>query len=191
LFNPKNSFTFVLIKYKGAMKIKSILFGIAGIALTICLFNSCKKDTTPGNGSISVRLTDSPGNYKHVNVDIQKISVHMSGGSWIDLTTKSGVYDLLVLQNGIDTSLVNTTQLAAGTITQMRLILGTNNTLMDSSNVVYNLTVPGGSETGIKLVGNITVNPNQTLVVKLDFNANASIVQSGTTYQLKPVIQTL
>jgi hypothetical protein len=173
------------------MKTKNLILSIAGVACALFLFNSCKKDST-SYGNIAVRLTDAPGNYKHVNVDIQKVSVHMSGGSWIDLPTKSGVYDLLVLQNGIDTSLVNTTQLPAGKITQMRLILGTNNTVMDSSNVVYNLTVPSGSETGIKLIGNITVNPNQTLVVKLDFNANSSVVLTGnTTYQLKPTIQTL
>ncbi len=174
------------------MKTKSRVFGIAGIALAIGLFNSCKKDSTivQGFGNIEVKLTDAPANYQHVNVDIQQVSVHMSGGSWIDLPTHTGVYDLLVLQNGIDTALVNTTQLPAGKITQMRLILGTNNTIMADS-VMYNLTVPSGSETGIKLVGNINVVPNQTLVVTLDFNANASVVLSGTTYQLKPVIQTL
>jgi hypothetical protein len=72
----------------------------------------------------------------------------------------------------------------------MRLILGNNNTLMADS-VMYNLTVPGGNETGIKLVGNLTVVPNQTLVVTLDFDANASIVLSGSTYQLKPVVKSL
>ena len=172
------------------MKTKRIISYITVIALALCLFNSCKKDTPVTYGNIAVRLTDSPGNYQQVNVDIQKVSVHMSGGSWIDLPTHSGVYNLLMLQNGIDTSLVNTTQLPAGKITQMRLLLGIHNTVMVDS-VVYNLTVPSGSETGIKLVGNIVVNPNQTLVVKLDFDANASVVLSGTTYQLKPVVQTL
>lgn len=172
------------------MKTKSIIFNIAGIALAICLLNSCKKDSIE-YGNIAVLLTDGPGNYQHVNVDIQKVSVHMSGGAWIDLPTHSGVYDLLLLQNGIDTTLVNTTQLPAGKITQMRLILGANNTVVDNNNVVYNLTVPSGSETGIKLIGNIIVNPNQTLVVKLDFDASASIIQNGSGYQLKPTIQTL
>jgi hypothetical protein len=171
------------------MKTKAIILNIAAVAAAICLFNSCRKYSA-GTGNMAVRLTDVPANYQQVNVDIQKISVHMSGGNWIDLPTKSGVYDLLKLQNGIDTSLVNTTQLATGKITQMRLILGTNNTLMADS-VMYNLTIPSGSESGIKLNGNLEVVANQTLVVKLDFDANASIVQSGSTYQLKPTIKTL
>lgn len=175
------------------MKIKSYILNTIAALLVIILINSCSKEPSPAtSGNIMIRLTDSPAHYKQVNVDIQQVSVHMSGGSWINLPTKSGVYNLLVLQNGIDTSLVNTTALPTGTITQMRLILGSNNTLMDSSGAVYNLTVPSGSESGIKLIGNITVTSGQTLVVKLDFNANASIVATGNnTYQLKPTIQTL
>lgn len=130
-----------------------------------------------------------------MNVDIQKVSVHLvptaGSASWIDLPTKSGIYNLLKLQNGIDTSLVNTTALAAGKITQMRLILGTKNTVMVNS-VVYDLTVPSGTDTGIKLIGNLTVDPSQPLKVVLDFNADASVVLIGTnTYQLKPTIKTL
>src|SRR6201993_4220569 len=129
------------------MKTKHKILCSIGIIAALCSFNSCKKDSpTSGNGSIMVQMTDAPAPKKQVNVDIQQVSVHMTGGSWIDLPTKSGVYNLLVLQNGIDTSLVNTTSLPSGTITQMRLILGTNNTLMDSNNVVYNLTVPSGSQ---------------------------------------------
>lgn len=178
------------------MKLNKILFGTGAVLLMLTvLINSCKKDKDPGFGTISVTLTDSPGVYQQVNVDIQKVSVHLvpssGSASWIDLPTKSGIYNLLKLQNGIDTSLVNTTQLAAGKITQMRLILGTANTVMVDS-VVYNLTVPSGTETGIKLIGNLTVDPTQPLVVKLDFDANASVVLTGTnTYQLKPTVKTL
>jgi hypothetical protein len=175
------------------MKTKKIISGIAGVSLLLCLFNSCKKDggvvTPMSYGNIGVKLTDSPGNYQQVNVDIQKVFVHMSGGSWIDLPTNSGVYNLLVLQNGIDTTLVKTSSLPAGKITQMRLLLGTHNTVMVDS-TIYNLTVPSGSETGIKLIGNLVVNPSQTLIVTLDFDANASVVLSGATYQLKPTIKT-
>ncbi len=176
------------------MKTKKILLAITGVALSITLFNACKKDTTTtspaANGSMAVRMKDAPGDFQQVNIDIQQVSVHMSLGNWIDLPTRAGIYNLLVLQNGIDTSLVNVTALPAGKITQMRLILGTHNTVMVDS-VVYPLTVPSGSQTGIKLIGNETVMPNQLLVVNLDFDANASVVQSGTTYQLKPTVKVI
>lgn len=157
------------------------------MALGSLFIMGCKKEETEGR--IMVRLTDAPAAYQQVNVEILKVRVHMSNGSWTDLPTNSGVYNLLSLQNGIDTTIVNTTQLPAGDITQMRLVLGSNNTLMADS-VTYPLTVPSGSESGIKLVGGLSIPGNSTLNVLIDFDANQSIVQGGNgDYQLKPVIK--
>ncbi|HET7819813.1 MAG TPA: DUF4382 domain-containing protein, partial [Bacteroidia bacterium] len=108
------------------MKAKKISLYVLGISLGFLLLNSCKKHEDAQFGHISVQLTDAPGNFQQVNVDIQTVSIHLvpdsgsgSGSKWIDLPTKSGVYDLLKLQNGIDTSIVDSVQLAAGKITQM------------------------------------------------------------------------
>jgi len=164
-------------------------------SLVSVAFFSCHKKEEEGNGNIMIQLTDAPAGYQQVNVDIQQVQVHLvpasGNGQWISLPTQSGVYDLLALQNGIDTSIVNTTQLPTGKITQMRLILGTNNSVMDN-NVVYPLVVPSGSETGIKIPGPIPVLINHTLSVLLDFDASKSVVQQGNgDYQLKPVIEAL
>jgi len=177
------------------MRLNKIVLNITGVLFVFLFFYSCKKDKDPGYGNISIRLTDSPGIYQQVNVDIKKVSVHLvpnvGSASWIDLPTKSGIYDLLKLQNGIDTSLVNSTSLLEGKITQMRLLLGSQNTVMVDS-IIRNLIVPSGSQTGIKLIGHLTVVANQTLNVKLDFDAEASVVQIDTaTYHLKPTIKTL
>lgn len=169
----------------------------AGVAIalagTISLFSACKKDEQTRHGNITVRMTDAPGDYQQVNVEITKVKVHLepaSGvASWVDLPSTAGVYDLLKLQNGIDTTLVNTSQLAEGRITQMRLMLGSNNTIMIDS-TIYPMTVPSGSQSGIKLVGGLDVDPNQTLNVLIDFDAAQSVVEAGSgKYQLKPVIK--
>lgn len=172
---------------------KTFLFSL--VICTILSINSCKKDRI-GYGSIIVNMTDAPAGYLEVNVDIQSVEVHIvptSGKSdWITLPTKSGIYDLLKLQNGIDTSIVNSTQLPTGKITQMRLVLGSNNSIMDSTSTVYPLTVPSGSQSGIKLVGSMSVNPNATLQVLIDFDADKSVIQEGNgDFHLKPVIQVL
>jgi hypothetical protein len=177
------------------MKTKNLALIITGFACATLLL-SCKKDgNSTGQGGITIRLTDAPANYQQVNVDIQKVSVHLVPNSgkadWIDLNTKSGVYDLLKLQNGIDTAIVDTTKLAAGKITQMRLILGSNNTVMADS-VLHNLTVPSGSKTGIKLIGHVIIDPNKTVSVLIDFDAYESIVLNGNgKYHLKPTIKVL
>lgn len=154
-------------------------------------FSSCRKDDD-NKGNIQVRLTDAPAALQQVNVEIVKVRVHMEGGSWIDLPTNSGVYDLLTLQNGIDTTIVNSSaQLPAGKITQMRLVLGSNNTVMADS-VLHPLSVPSGSESGVKLVGEMEVIQNQTLNVLLDFVASESVIENGNnSWHLKPVIKVL
>ncbi len=177
------------------MKTNKVILAIIGMVCTLLIVHSCKKEEKSRYGTISMRLTDAPGIYDQVNVDIQKVSVHLvpdiGSASWIDLPTKVGIYDLIKLQNGIDTTLVNTSTLASGKITQMRLLLGSKNTVMVDS-VIHNLTVPSGSQTGIKLIGQLMVDPNIPLVVVLDFDAQESVVDSGNgSYHLKPTIKTL
>ena len=172
---------------------KAVLFSL--VLASAMLLNGCKKDEG-GYGDITVNMTDAPAGYQKVNVDIQAVEVHMvptSGkAQWMTLTTKSGVYDLLSLQNGIDTNIVVTNQLPAGKITQMRLILGSNNSLVDNAGNSYPLTIPSGSQTGIKIPGPITVTANATVSVLLDFDADKSVVVQGNQdFQLKPVIQVL
>lgn len=171
------------------------IFFLSIVACLAFVLSSCKKDKTE-YGSITVNLTDAPANYLKVNVDIQSVEVHVvptsGSGQWQTLLTKSGVYDLLSLQNGIDTNIVTTNQLPAGKITQMRLILGSNNSVMDASGTVYPLTVPSGSKSGIKLPGPITVTANTSIQVLLDFDASKSVIQQGSgDFQLKPVIQVI
>jgi hypothetical protein len=168
---------------------------LPGAMMALCgliLFGGCKKDEME-NGNIFVRMTDAPAAYQQVNVDIVKVQVHhvdgSGNGAWIDLPTNAGIYNLLALQNGIDTTIVHTTQLGAGKITQMRLLLGSNNTLMVDS-VIHPMKVPSGSQSGIKLVGELNVVPNQTLNVLIDFVADESVVESGNgKYHLKPVVK--
>lgn len=168
----------------------AIAFALAG---TISLFSACKKDDQARHGNITVRMIDAPGDYQQVNVEITKVRVHLEPASgnegWVDLPTTAGVYDLLKLQNGIDTTIVNTSQLPAGRITQMRLLLGSNNTIMIDS-VIHPMTVPSGTTSGIKLVGGLDLDPNQTLDVLIDFDAAQSVVESGNgKFHLKPVIK--
>ena len=184
-----------LIHYYNPPMKKNILFCLAAVS-TISLFNSCKKEAATQYGNIMVNMTDAPASaYQKVNVDIQQVSIHMvpapNNVQWMNLPTHAGVYDLLSLQNGIDTTIVQTNQLPAGKIMQMRLLLGTNNSVM-INNIIYPMTVPSGTQTGIKINGTLSVTANTTLQVLLDFDANKSVIDKGNNeYQLQPDIKTL
>jgi hypothetical protein len=183
------------------MKKRNTSFLVVILALaSLLLMQACSKDnmsggeTPAGQGFIKVALTDLPGPYPEVNVDIRQVRVHLEGNAgndgWIDLPTHVGVYNLLDLQNGIDSTIVDSTIIQAGKITQVRLVLGPNSTVMTSDSVLHDLKVPSGEQSGIKLVGELNIPVNHTLHVLLDFDANASIVEKGNgDFSLKPVIK--
>ena len=150
----------------------------------------CSKDDNAGTTNLRVRLTDNPLNAEEVNVDIQQVRVNFNSDTiqgWINLNTNAGVYNLLGLQNGVDTLL------AAGTIPgnnvrEIRLVLGTNNSIKVAG-VVYPMTVPSGAESGLKIKVNKTLQTSLDSLL-IDFDAALSVHQLGTgNYQLKPVLK--
>jgi hypothetical protein len=56
---------------------------------------------------------------------------------------------------------------------------------------VYELKVPSGFQTGVKIVGGFDINTNQTTELILDFDACRSVVQAGNSgnWLLKPTIK--
>jgi hypothetical protein len=165
-------------------KIMVVLF----FGLQFILISSCTSDNQKSH--LSVRMTDAPGNYDAVYVDVQGVEVFGSNGKTVKLNTNNRVYNLLNFSNGLDT-LIATGDLEPGTISQIRLILGANNSVMVDS-VVYPLQTPSAMQTGLKLEVNKTFEPGVSYVILLDFDASQSIVLQGNgNYLLKPVIRTI
>lgn len=168
---------------KALMKIFFMVCIGLGFALGL---NSCKKD--PGNGYMSVKMTDAPADFLKVNVEIVNIQVQSETSGWISLPTNAGIYNLLDLQNNVSVALASNAQIPAGKLNQMRLILGSQNSLITVTDT-FDLKVPSGAETGLKMNLKHTLSPNKHIVVLLDFDAAASVVDQGNgSYSLKPVI---
>jgi CubicO group peptidase (beta-lactamase class C family) len=155
---------------------------------------SCKKsnNTTNNQGTtaqVGFHITDAPANYDHVYLDIQQVEVTMSGSSAVTLSpTRPGLYDILQFRNGLDTLLLRAS-LPAGTISQIRLILGSGSYVVESG-VSHPLNTPSAQESGVKLNLNQTFAAGGAYEVWIDFDAAKSIVVTGSgTYKLKPVIR--
>lgn len=168
---------------------KTILL-MAFIASAITL-NSCSNDNSDsGSYAYKVRMTDAPGPYSEVNVDIQAVEVTGSNGQTVTLNTNAGIYNLLDFTNGADT-LIATSTLTDSRVNQIRLILGPNNTVVVDG-VSYPLSTPSAEQSGLKLLVNQTLSADIENNVLIDFDANASIIQTGNgTYKLKPVLRTV
>jgi hypothetical protein len=174
-------------------KSKSVVLIVSLFTLLGIGFVSCTDSEKYAR--LNIRLTDAPGDYDEVNVDIQGIQVHSEngeqGGGWISLDVNAGVYNLLELTNELDT-LIGTGELPPGKISQVRLILGNNNTLKIGDEVIP-LKTPSAQQSGLKLNVHKELIGGITYTLLLDFDAARSVVKSGASgqYILKPVIRVI
>lgn len=170
---------------KTNFKISLIIIVAAVCAVTL---SACKKKNEMGR--MNVAMTDAPALYTHVYVDVKAVNVHSENAGWVNLPVNQGVYDLLTLQNNVSVVLVNNVNFPVGRISQIRMDLGSNNSLVDTLGTKYPLAVPSGSESGLKVNVQQDIVPNSSVDVLLDFDANASVVAEGNgRFSLKPVIK--
>ncbi|HYG15032.1 MAG TPA: DUF4382 domain-containing protein, partial [Bacteroidia bacterium] len=75
-------------------------------------------------------------------------------------------------------------------VTQMRLILGTNNTVVVDSVGTFDLKVPSAYNSGIKINLDTDITVDQHLEIVLDYDAEQSIHKTGSgEYIMEPVIK--
>lgn len=142
----------------------------------------------PQKTNFNMRMTDAPGDYDAVNVEIISAEVHSDVNGWVALNVKPGIYNLLDLTNGKDTLIANG-QVAVGKVSQIRLILGNNNTVVIDSQT-YALSTPSAQQSGLKLNVSATLVAGIDYNMLIDFDADKSIVKTGNgKYILKPVIR--
>ncbi len=167
-------------------------------------FVSCSDDdseTPDGEGSadLTVRMTDAPGDYDAVLVDVQDVEIHVEteaelegdtdGDGWVSVgDVEAGVYDLLELTGGV-TQLLADTEVPAGYVSQMRLVLGSENSVVINGETKP-LNTPSAQQSGLKLQVNQEFIAGENYAYLLDFNVDESVVTTGNGgYNLKPVIR--
>lgn len=171
------------------MKKLSRGFILAGLVISLI---ACESDEK--NAKVQIWLTDAPGDFQQVNVDIEAVEIHTSenddGSGWTTLNVNAGVYNLLALTNGLDTLLAEK-EIPAGKISQIRLKLGNDNTIRIGDELL-DLDVPSGQQSGLKLQVHETFVEGVTYKILLDFDVARSVLQTGNgVYKLKPVIRTI
>jgi hypothetical protein len=165
--------------------LSTLLFIMAGFTI-----HSCSKSDSSTKYPINIRMTDEPGPYDAVYIDLKSVEISGNDGKAVTLNVYPGIYNLLNFSNGLDT-LIAFGNLENPTVQQIRLILGPNNTVV-VNNISYPLSTPSAEQSGLKLLVNETLQAGVMYNILLDFDANKSILQTGNgTYKLKPVIRTI
>jgi len=168
-----------------------IFAGLIVLSGSLLIFlSACQKDNSQNTTHLKVHLTDNPYNATEVNVDIKEVNVKLDGvdsANWVSLNTQAGVYYLLDFQNGLDTLLAQGI-VPTGNLKEIRFVLGSDNSItIDSVN--YPLTIPSGSESGLKIKVDKPLRASLDSLV-IDFDAAMSIFQTGKDdFKLKPVLK--
>src|SRR5690606_11907898 len=142
-----------------------------------------------GNAKLGIRLTDAPGDYEAMFIDVQEVVIKYNGGQDdVTLGINAGIYDLLELTAGVNVLLFND-EVPAGNISQIRLVLGEENTIVVNGQILP-LATPSAQQSGLKIQVNENLEPGILYEFMLDFDVDKSIVAQGNGgYLLKPVIR--
>ena len=166
---------------------------------------SCNNSENSGPATLSVKLVDNPGDYENVFVEVVDVMVKYDNDSepdteednddngWESLgIINSGIYDLLELTGGVSLDLVDNEDIQSGTIKQIRLVLGENNTIvLAGEEEARPLRTPSAQQTGLKVMVNQAIESGFNYDFILDFDVDESIVMAGNSgnINLKPVLR--
>ena len=165
---------------------KIILFAAAFLSIAI---TSCNKDSG-SHTRLDVKITDSPGIYDAVFLNIKEIKV-ITDGEESSLTVASIPFDILRFRLGKDTLLASK-DVPSGRLQEIRLILNTTGNRVVVDGKSHDLSTPSGQSSGIKLKVHQELTAGVAYTLLLDFDAAKSIVLKGNgEYQLKPVIRAI
>jgi hypothetical protein len=165
---------------------------LIAVALFAFAISSCKKDNSSSSGTthFSIKMTDAPGPYDAVLINVKSVVVITSAGQ-TTLNVAGGPIDILHFRMGKDTLLASQ-DIPAGTIQQIRLVLNDSGNQVVTGGVAHDLTTPSGQTSGVKLNVHDTLKAGIGYTLTLDFDAASSIVVTGSgKYILKPVIRAI
>lgn len=179
------------------MKKVMLNLGMPLLTLLLCLLlaNCNSNDDNTQTSKVTVRMSDAPGDYDEVNVEVLDVKIKTSSddtdNGWVSIGNSTpGIYNLLDLTGGVNVLLANN-EVPSGYLGQIRLVLGEHNTVVKNG-TTYPLKTPSAQQSGLKLKVNQTLTAGATYDFLLDFDvAHSVVVEAGnsTNYNLHPVIR--
>lgn len=204
------------------MKKTNLFVAATLIAIVSLVAVACNKSTSVENGpgiqEVNFMLTDGPGSYDNVFIDIKSLQIvidtaregsrkrdtcnwdHIgshresrrdSGLVWTTIPIKAGVYDILKFRNGLDT-LFASANVPKGSVRLVRIEFGTNNSVVkDSVTHPLNLSPNLPNFIVIKLKGHeFEEFASRRHRLWLDFDVSRSIIEANGRFYLIPVMHT-
>ncbi|MGE0638119.1 MAG: DUF4382 domain-containing protein [Bacteroidia bacterium] len=161
--------------------------------LTALLFTSCKKDEM---GSVTVNIHDSgaPVTYDEVVIDVRRVEVKFANANTNNefgkyfLDAHNQQFDLASLSDSADAEIANKKRIPTGALTEMRIVAGDDN-YVKINGVKYDLIVSNAPNSGLTFpLDDKGIYAGQQAKIVLNIDVASSVVQSGGSYTLNPLI---
>lgn len=176
-------------------QIRNLITSFVPLAIFSLVFlASCGTDSDTSMGSLEVRMHDAPiDSADEVNVSVKQVKINEGSTEqgWSVISSPNQTYNLLELTNGAY-EVIGDTTLPTGTYQQIRLVLNETGHSVVVDGQPYDLKIPSGTQTGVKLNVNAEIEENITYELLLDFDAARSVKEAGNSqaneYILRPVV---
>jgi hypothetical protein len=174
---------------------------------TILLAFGCKKEefepgTNPTPGAFKVYMTDSPGDFEAMHVQITKVDAYIEGRGWVNLNNQTQTVNVLSLTNGAQMELTQSSDMdaEAGVYSRLRITFGDQNrlTLGAAATLALGGTVVNGvgyfdlqwgsSPREYEVEIDETVSEKYGADVLLDFNVAQSVYYDANQFIFKPMM---
>lgn len=175
------------LKYT-VMKRILLLMLLGGVGFTM---QACKKNKEVAQGKMEVRMTDSPGDFVALNVQIMKIEAYLDNSGWVVLNETTKEINVLDLTNGAEVTISNATTVQPGLYTKLRLTFSGESSLTingASGPNTVGLSFNSNYSHQVEIPVHCQVNSGITSSILLDFNVALSVKQNNQGYELNPVV---
>lgn len=181
--------------------IHSSLAGLILLAVVACGGDGTS-NPEPGRSSssygiVTVSITDAAvDNASEVWVQFSGVTLQPTDGDAEEISfNELKNINLLSLQGTLHTDLIDTALITIGNYDWIRLHVNAENDGENDSYIklkdgsIHELSIPSGSQSGLKINTEFKVISNQPLNMMIDFDLRKSIVLSNTQYKLNPVLR--
>lgn len=154
-------------------------------ALLSMIAIGCNRDS----GDLSVQMTDSPGNYARLQVEIDEVEVYSESEGWVALETETESVNVVELNNGATAELATGSKIKAGNYSKTRILFGSENyvEVYDQNGNTQRKELKFDDEASVEIEMEQEIMAQSDNEIVLDFHIEESVEeQSGDTFKFEP-----
>jgi hypothetical protein len=166
---------------------------LSTFGLTALLFTSCEKEQM-GSATVMVHDSGTASGYDEVVIDVRRVEVVFANtntnnefGKYF-LDAHAGAFDLAALKENGDAELANKHRMPIGALTEMRIVVG-DESYIKVNGVKHDLIVSNSPTSGLTFpLDDKGIYTGQQAEIVMNIDVAGSVVQSGGSYTLSPII---